>query len=489
MRHYHLFPFVMAALMLNGTAVLAETAQPQDSAQSDVSDYWHADVPEDLITSTQWSFDPSEIYVEGYGDLVTLSVSPSGQYIAATDSGLMDLPNKNAAGVYNPYGMLSEAIFLFSKEGDHYLLDETYPIDTESQLELSSMLGGSSTLSWNEDETCIIIESNWGIASPAMTHTTLVHSNLYLLNLSDGSFQCLTSNDDMCEHSVLAQWLDADTISYAQIYLTPDKLWRNEVHEISLTTGEDTKLADLYDAEGRVCPILSLQVCGDQIYYTVDAMGGVQTGFFKSPVGGSAADAQCLVDLTAELRDTQVHPYCRSMQLCQPGISADGKWACLILYDYRIVNKDIPLSDDPQNPQSDPANAISIMTKQPWVPCHNILLYDLEAEQLAEPFESEIFDPAKVIVTGACFAPDGKSLLCAVFGDGGPSTMADYNRVTFYQVDLTDGNYTSVRVYETELASGHWFYSGFSWLSQNILCIPTGTPPLYAVQLMKPAAF
>ena len=92
------------------------------------------------------------------------------------------------------------------------------------------------------------------------------------------------------------------------------------------------------------------------------------------------------------------------------------------------------------------------------------------------------------IVTGACFSPDGQSLLCALFGDGGPWRMEDYTRTTFCRINLTDGHFTPERVFEAELASSMWFPGGIRWLASNVLCIPTEMPPINLVQMIQPAA-
>lgn len=453
-------------------------------------------ISSDPAGSIQWSLDPADLHVDGLDALSILSVSPTGHYIAAADRSVVDPQNRNAAGIPNPLGRFPDAIYLFAKDADkdadkdakHYHLSAEIPVDTKTQLELSSILGGGCEFAWNYDETRIIISSAWGKASELMSLMMITHTNLYLLELNDGTFQRLTENDENFEHSIKPKWTGEDTICYAQMNMTDDNLWQNTLCELDVNTGEEITSTSLYCAEGRVCPVLSWQILDEQIYYTVDAMAA-QTGFFKSPVGGKGdADAKCLIDLTAELRETGAHPYCRSMELYDPAISADGKWACLSLNDQRVVNRDIPLSDDPQNPQSDPANAVSNVTKQPWTPCHNILLYNLDAEQLADPFTDEALSPTKVIVTGACFSPDGKSLLCAVFGDGGPWTISDFTRTTFYQIDLSSADFTAKRLFETELSSSMWFPSGFRWLDGNILCIPVGMPPLNLVQMFQIAA-
>ena len=162
------------------------------------SAYWPEIISEDQIRSIEWSLDPDDISVEGSNDLTMLSVSPSGQYIAAVDRYKMDLENKFAAGVPNPYGRLPEAIFLFSREGDHYQLYKTIPIDMENQLELSSMIGGSSAFAWNDDETRVIITCDWGPYSSTMSYINTTHTN----NSARIPLPFIGSGMNCCVHSI-----------------------------------------------------------------------------------------------------------------------------------------------------------------------------------------------------------------------------------------------------------------------------------------------
>lgn len=445
--------------------------------------YWPAEVSEDQIRSVEWRFDPADLRVEGMGDLTVLSVSPSGQYIAAADRSRHSPEHKNAADVANPLGRHPDAVCLFSRQDGHYRLDKTIPVDAETQLELSSLLGGGSEFAWSEDETRAVITGDWGPNSTSFISIHF-HSNLYLLEIADGSFRQLTRNSQANEHCVMPRWSGNDLVRYVRSSCEND--WQNALCEMDVETGEEKKLADLYNAEGRACPVLCWQIADQRVYYTVDVVS-FHSGFYASPLGGTEADARCLIDISSELVETNRHPYCRFLYPLE--ISPDGKWACIGALDLRVMTRDIPLTDDETFPQGDPANAISIRNGRPWVPCHNVFLYDLEAERLVDPFVDGALAPTNVIVTAACFAPDGQSLLCAVFGDGGPWKTSDCTRATFYQISLADGNFTAVRVFETELESSLWFPKGIRWQANNVLCIPTDVAPLYPVQMMRPAVF
>lgn len=465
MRHckYFLIPLLILALLC--PCVTAESAEPQTS-------------------SIIWQFDPADISVDGADTLTMVSVSPSGQYIIAVDRGKMDKKARHAADVANPMGRLSNAIYLFAREDAHYRLNATFPVDSQAQQELSSILGAGSAFAWSEDETRVAIASDWSAQGETLLSCNRFHTNLYLLELSDGTFRRLTANSQPGEHSVLPQWVGSDTLRY--VHTTCDQEWKNELCEINVDTGGDRSLANLYNAGGAASPIICWQAVDERIYYTADSIGAI-SGFYTTPIGGTESDARCLIDVGAELKETGKHPYCGTSALYHMEVSTDGRWACLSILDRRVLTRDFPLSDDPQYPQDDPANALSAKDGRPWVPCHNVLLYDLEAEQLVDPFADSTLDPAKVIVTGACFSPDGQSLLCALFGDGGPWRMEDDTRATFCRIDLADGSFTPVRVFDTELQSSLYFPRGFSWLDSNVLCIPTETPPTNYIQLIQPA--
>ena len=450
-----------------------DLAVTQDPAV-ETSDYFLGSVSEDAIRLYNSSA------LNGGANLTTVSVSPSGNYIAAVDRSKQSKDDRNAAGIGNPMGRLPEAILLFSRQGDIYKLYQTYYIDRETNLELSSLLGGGADMAWNADETRCIISCKWGASSETNAYINSYHSNLYLLDLADGSFRRLTDNSEPCDHCALPAWSGDGTVRFLR--LSNKNNFLNSLCEIDLTTGRETKLADLYSANGAVSVVYDWQMVGQQIYYIVEAYTG-GTGFYVSPVGGWEASARCLVNLMTELRDTNRHPYCRSFG--QMEISADGRWACLTVVDQRVPTLDFPFADSPTQPQTDPANAISVRTKRPWVPCHNVFLYDLTQNRLVNPFTDSALAPAKAVVTAACFAPDGQSLLCTVFGDGQPWTIAEQTRTTFYQVDLRDVWFNATRVFETELASSLWFPDGIRWMTGNTLCIPTGKTPTNPVQLLS----
>ncbi len=476
--------FLLSVLLIV-LSVLSPTSQPRFPANTlpaesiaqapaaETSGYWLEEAKGGSVLPGRKQYDTSLL-----SSLTTVSLSPSGRYIASVDRLAISLADRNAAGVPNSLGRMPDSIQLFARLGSTYVPYKTIPVDREAWLEVVSMLGGGSDLAWNEDETRCVISVKWGANSEINSALNNTHSNLFLLDIRDGAIQRLTDNTEPGDHCSLPVWTGDSSIRFLRTSLAG--YTRNSICEIDLISGAETKTADLYDADGRICTVGQWQAVGQNIYYILESYSG-GTGFYVSPIGGRAASARCLIDLMKDLRETKKHPYCKTFG--QMDISADGRWACLTVSDMRALTLDFPTADNPQLPQSDPAKAVSlaIYKGQPWVPCHNVFLYDLAKGKLVNPFTGKALAPAKAVVTGACFAPDGQSLLCAVFGDGGAWSLADYTRTTFYQIDL--GSLQAIRVFETELSSSVWFPEGMRWLPDDTLCIPTGNQPLNAVQL------
>ncbi|MBQ4434941.1 MAG: hypothetical protein II879_02505, partial [Clostridia bacterium] len=143
-------------------------------AAAEASGYWLGSFSEETVGR----YDTSALRTDG-ANLTTVSVSPSGKYIAAVDRTSMSLEKRHAAGVGNPMGRLPEAICLFARQDDGYSLSRTIPVDAETQLELSSILGGGAAMAWNGDETRCVISYQWGAGSETNAYINNFHSNLY----------------------------------------------------------------------------------------------------------------------------------------------------------------------------------------------------------------------------------------------------------------------------------------------------------------------
>ena len=435
-------------------------------------------------SGVEWSFDTSTLTTADGITLSTISVSPSGRYIACADRTKQNMESRNAAGAANPMGRLPDALCLFERSGEGYELYKSIPIDTDNMLELSSMIGGGSAIAWSPDESRLVITGAWGPGAGTLQYLTVSHTNLYLLDMEEQSFTQLTFNGGGSEHCVLPVWEDEKTIRFLRTQMVLNGFW-NSLCEIDAETLAEKNLAGLFSNGGSICAIYSWGTVGEDIYYTLSALSPELSGLYVSRFGAFSADARLLVSVENDLVQTEMHPYCRNVGVFRVEISPDEKLACLSVVDNRAFNRDFPLVDAPQ-PQSDPAKAVSPVSGRPWVPCHNVFLYDIENEKLIDPFTDASLDPAKAIVTGACFGPDGQSLICAVFGDGGGWNIGDFTRTTFYRVSLAD--FSAARLGETELYSSVWFPEGISMLGDGTLCVQTDQAPYTPARLLALSA-
>lgn len=90
----------------------------------------------------------------------------------------------------------------------------------------------------------------------------------------------------------------------------------------------------------------------------------------------------------------------------------------------------------------------------------------------------------------ATFAPDGASLLCSVFGDGGVWNSDSFNHISLYQIRLDDESFEASLIY-SEDSPKQLTFSPIKWLEDNVIWFTGGiyrhfTEPTYAV---IPAAF
>ena len=455
------------------------------------------------VETSLWEFDVDDIF--DY-DLAIISVSPSGKYILAADQITISAGDRFAAGIPNSLGRLPDCLYVFSRENRSYRLTYSIEINPDRDMEFSSTLGVAREdgVAWNEDETQALITVGL-IQSRQFFNNT--HSNIFLVDFAKDMYENLTMRKD--SHNTLPQWADNDNIRFIRYEMEDD--WRISLISMNIKTGREDVLSDLvYDADGRPGIVHDYAVHGETVYFSRDVGGFDYSGFYSANISESRGSPRQLLG-SLELRE-DIHPYSRMISSVQ--ISPDGRWACLTVNDQRIAQRDIPLVDfdvrillgpdataqqveelreamglNEPHSKFDPNSARSMATGLPWVPCHNVILFDLETNRIVDPFRDSALRPDVVIVTAATFAPDGKSLLCAVFGDGGIWYMADYNRTTLYQVRLDDGSFDAVRIFKTEVLS---FPGRLTWLKNNSLLIDSewyGPPPTYAVQITTPAAF
>ena len=442
--------------------------------------YWPKEAPDTrTVKSAIWEFDSGDIEK----GLTIISVSPSGKYILAADQVTQNLPESFAAGIPNPYGYLPDCLYVYTNQDGEYTQTGSIEVDVDADLELSSTLGvcRDDGVAWNEDETLAII-SGWNLKY--QNHLSSTHSNIYLVDFSKQEFTKLTDSDDEASHNLFPKWIDNDNIRFIRWEIDSDNMATASLMGMDLKTGSEDLLSDLSVGEGRLSFVLDYEIDGESVYFSTSCADLEYSGFYAAKLDAGKTSPTCLLSI-AELREDNIHPYIGVFSSVE--VSADGRWVCLSAgYDQRFMARDIPLIDYPEFPQSDPSSAISLTYGTDWVPCHNVFLYDLENDELADPFVDDRLQPDVVIATAATFAPDGKSLICAVFGDGGRWKLDSFNETTLYQIRLDDESFEAVRIFETDVLETP---IKLSWLGNNSLLFPTDSPPTYPVQIMIPAAF
>ena len=441
-------------------------------------DYWPKAAPDaQTVESAIWKYDSNAI-----DGLSVISVSPSGKYILAADQVKLNVSQINAAGIPNSFGRLPDCLFIYTNQNGVYTQTGSIKIDVASNLELSSTLGvcRENGVAWSADEQCAVLTV--GTNNRQTIGTT--HSNLYLADFSKQTFQKLTGASDAGQQNLLPQWADSDTIRFIRWVKDADKGFIAKLMSISLKTGKEALLSDL-SGSAKNTFIDDYKVSGESVYFSRDCLDLKDTGFYKAQLDGGKAPPTCLLNLW-DIRTNNTQPYAQLFSSVQ--ISSDGRWACLTALDQRLAARDIPTADDPVKPQSDPNSAKSSITGKAWVPCHDVLLYDLKSSKLVDPFVDHALRPDVVIATAATFAPDGKSLLCAVFGDGGKWTMECFSKTALYQIRLDDGSFKAVKIFKTDVLTTP---NRLTWLENNAVLIRTweGIPPGNPVQIMMPAAF
>ena len=455
-------------------AVIDDNSSDIDSGSSSTGAIMWLDPapPEDIISSASWEFQPGQI---GENETI-LSVSPSGMHILTVDRGEMNLTARLLTGK-NEFGWILNYISLYEKQGGTYYLTARMDFDAGSDPELNDTLAtcGEEGVAWNDDETRVLLTAD---QKKIREYFRMADADIFLIDFSAQSIENLTGEEGRLiddYKDLVPRWYGNDTAYFIR-YETSES-FDISLMKLNPETRELTLAADL-SFDGTSALVWGYDVIGDTVYY---CLGG---GFFTAGLDGVSSVPSCLLDLF-DAKTVDAHPYARAFSSMQ--ISLDGRWASLTLLDQRLIALDIPLADDPVLPQPNPGSAVSYITGREWIPCHNVMLYDLIDNTLVNPFISMSLQPDMVIVLTADFAPDGGSLLCAVFGDGGAWTTDSLTRTTLYQIRLDDGSFDAVRVFDTETG----FMTGnISWLGTAFVHMSADSPRVFNyMRLLLPSAF
>jgi hypothetical protein len=472
-------------------------------------DFWPRSAPDDETVDTSlWEF---SLYDIGENEAI-LSVSPSGRHILTAERLSIDIASRFASGIPNHMGRQVAYISVYTERNGVYALTSRIDIGSEADPALNDTLAVSdiNSIAWSGDETRALISVGLTTARQYFSHT---HSDVFLADFTNQTFENLTGNawsgnlGDGTPHNLSPQWADRDNIRFIRYEPNEHRDYVISLMGMDLSTGRQELLSDLSDG-GRFTLVFDYAIHGDLVYFTT--IGSLDSsGFLSSRLDGGRTPPTRLVSVI-NLRENNIHGYMTGFASVE--ISQDGRWACLTAMDPRLYARDIPFADginvarmllDSNASQQeleeaaltlsqpDPGSAVSMVTRLPWIPCHNVFLYDLRNDELVNPFTAAALQPVTVIVTAATFAPDGRSLLCAVLGDGGEWTVEGFfAETTFYQVRLDDGSFDAVRIFRTDMTAIA-LPESLTWLGNNSVLIRPfyGAPPFEPVQIATPAAF
>ena len=432
-----------------------------------------------------WDFESGHGEALGEHEYI-ISVSPSGKYVLTVDAALSSSVQSGIPD--NNFRIDDCYLALYLNNNGEYAQEARIGVDFLSDLSWSNVYVANIGLNsaWNADESRVLLAVG--------TRNEDSSSHVYLIDFANETIENLTQNryeSDLLVYSscidLLPKWIDENNICFIRYGFDDSGIDHFDLGEdamnsysmmlvrlisMNLFTGKLELLSDLSDM-GRSAFVSDYEIYGGKVYFCRDAAtySSEMTGLFSACINGEEPQQTCLLNMQ-ELRESNDHPYMLGFTSLR--ISQNGHWACLTVHDQRINHRDFPLADSPLMPQPDPGSATSI-TGRPWVPCHNVILYDLENDEMVNPFADTALNPDTAIVTAADFTPDGNSLLCSVFGDGGVWTMDSFDKFALYQIRLGDGSFDAVRMCETDISAAP--PSTFSLLESNILWIKTSWTP------------
>ena len=475
--------FTLISLVTILSVVVLSACSGRNS--SEVS-YWSSEPPnERTVETTIW-----ELAIDRDLNLdeeaFILSISPSGNHILIADVGFPDLTNRRDS---NSLGREAEYLALYSKEDGQFNLVERIDIEIAPGYRWNDIVvsADEANVAWSEDETQLLLTAGKTNAfHPSFLMSGF--SSVFLVDFDQGIVEDLTSYHsepvlliEGGHTDFLPQWSDNDMISFVRYTLDAEGRLVTHLVRMNLLTGEEELIADL-SIDDPSALISDYIIHEEVVYFTTSGSFLDENGFF-------------FIDLTREeitpnllISGMDIH----GNRFISIEISTDKRWALLTILDNRILAMDIPLADDPNHPQPDPGSAVSPRTGLPWIPHHNVILFDLYDHTVVDPFTDSVLRPTEVIVTAATFAPDGRSLLCTVFGDGDVWTLASFEETSVWQVNLEDDSFEARRISRTEFELS-LAITEISWLANHLLWVRPGAwislPAFSPHLLVIPAAF
>ncbi|MCL2854457.1 MAG: hypothetical protein FWE21_02435 [Defluviitaleaceae bacterium] len=454
----------------------------------------HAHQPSELQNARTVEVAAWELNADGGLDFdegeFILSVSPSGNNIlVAKVNPLANLLNRRPG---NPLGREVEHISLYSKnENGRLVLTGRIYIDTSGGYSWNDIIAGGdeTSVAWGRDENRLLLTGsksdvrNFNQLMSGFSSVFLIDFNKQAVeDLTGGHFEPINLSDGgHSDH--LPQWLDDYNISFVRYKLDSDESFVTSLMDMNLNTRNQNVLANL-SVDGILSLVTDYSIHENRIYFVNTAGDFDKTGFLFAELnrGGNSPT------LLLSFEELEMQP--RTNTFTSVEVSSDGRWALLTILDQRVFTRDIPLADLPEYPQPDPGSAVSMMTRLPWIPYHNVILFDLHNGRIVDPFISSALRPTEVIVTAATFAPDGKALICTVFGDDEAWTMASFGELSLWQINIENSYFESMRMFRTEVEESIAI-TRVSWLDNDLLWIRPAwfyTPFLMPHILATPAA-
>jgi len=423
---------------------------------------WLIDAPDSDALETilcEANEDSFPLEEEGY----ILSISPSGKNIlVANVSWEFNLYDRRPP--INIAGQDAKYIALYTKNNGQFELAGRMYVDStwEAWNDVVVSADGAS-VSWSPDERRVVISASCALPSQQLPSA---NANIFVIDLDNMAVEQLTHDYS----NFLPRWIDSNSISFIRYAFNDSGDLMVKLMRMNMNSRNAQLWADL-SGEGNLMFISCYAVHGNFVYYTKESFTGTQAGFYIAELTGNNANPRQLINIVdfIEYNET-LHRF----NLTNVQISPDGRWVILTKLNDRVMRRDIPMADCVEFPQTDPSAAISFVFNRPMAPHHHVMIFDLQNSQLANPFVSDGLRPYQVIVTAATFAPDGQSIIAAVFGDGSPWVRANEEVTTLWQIDLASPNFDAVRIYRTEVDHS-LFITHISWLGSNALWIRSST--------------
>jgi len=457
---------LLGILFVFGAVVVTAACSGNDNGDS-IVDFWPSEAPgQRTIETALWELDVDELGFDS--NKYILSVSPSGMNILVVQNGAPNLQNRRRG---NRFGQEVEYIAMYSIRNGRFVQAERIYIETISGHRWNDIIAGAceTSVAWNDDEMRVLIA---GGNDSLRTIPELLggFSSIFLVDFDRRFVEDLTGRHiepvDIWEGGytdTLPRWLDADSISFIRYESDADGMLVTSLMRMNLRNGSEALWAGLSNHEDIIF-VSDYAIYDDRVYYIKDTIPTMVRGFYYARLTGGRHEPVQLLSVynVLGIYDFNRQPF----NFLSVEVSDDGRWALLTKLDNRALQRDIPTYPS----QPDPRTAMSYVHRRPWVGHHNVILFDLYNNKIANPFVDERLSPYELIITAATFAPDGKSILVAAFGDEEVWTLNSFAMTTLWQVNLD--TFDAIRIFR---AIDEDYYSmtltRISWLKNNSLWI------------------